>query len=77
MSELAVKERTDSRRMFSNNAAEYMHSIYDVELDKAKRLMAEYIDEIDVNDPTTQHLGPDYFALQILMAENIIPYRPL
>lgn len=77
MSELAIKERTDNRKVFSDSAVDYMHENYAINKVRAQELMSAYIDEINVNDPITQHLGPDYFAIQILMAEEIIPYQPM
>lgn len=77
LSELAIKERTDNRKIFSDSAVEYMHENYAVNKVRAQELMSAYIDKINVNDPITQHLGPDYFAIQILMAEEIIPYQAM
>lgn len=74
---MAIKERTDSREIFSNSAVNFMHDNYAINFADAQKLMSSYIGEIDVNDPITQHLGPDYFALQILMEEGIIPYQPM
>lgn len=68
---------TNSKANFSSSAARFMNEHYHIDLKVAKDLMTKYIDEIDVNDHTTQQLGADYFAIQILMAENIIPYKPM
>lgn len=67
----------NSKANFSNSAARFMNEHYHIDLKVAEDLMAKYIDEIDVNDHTTQQLGADYFAIQILMAEELIPYQPI
>lgn len=74
---MAIKERTDNRKVFSDSAVDYMHENYAVNKVRAQELMSAYIDAINVNDPITQHLSPDYFVIQILMAEEIIPYQPM
>lgn len=67
----------NSKENFSNQAAEYMIQNHNIPPELAYQLMAKYIDEINVNDVTTQQLGSDYFAIQILMAEELIPYQPM
>ncbi len=72
-----IKQKLNAQQVFTNHAVSFMQEAYDVERSIAEGLMAKYISDIDVSDPTTQHLGPDYFATQILMEENVIEYQPM
>ncbi|WP_214831016.1 hypothetical protein [Exiguobacterium sp. s56] len=74
---LITKQRTDSKKLFSIAAVNFMSANYEVNKENAEEMVEEYIDQINVNSAAVQHLGPDYFALQILMAKKIIPYEPM
>lgn len=62
---------------FISSAVTYMNTHHNIQLSHAKQLMEKYIYDIVVTSPVVQQLGTDYFALQILMAEGIIPYQPI
>lgn len=68
------KERQAS---FSKAAVQYMNTHHDIPEAQAQELMDKYIEDIETDKPIVQQLGPDYFAIQILMAEGLIPYRPI
>lgn len=62
---------------FSNAAVAYMKAHHQIPETQAQELMDKYIEDIETDKPIVQQLGPDYFAIQILMAEGLIPYRPI
>lgn len=43
-----------------------------VGLKAAHQLLRKYQSKIDMNDSITQHIGPEYFARQILMREKLV-----
>jgi outer membrane receptor for ferric coprogen and ferric-rhodotorulic acid len=68
---------SDSGIFFAHAMIEYMHKEHGIDRGTGARITFKYIKEIDIEDATAQHLGPDYFALQIMMAEGLIPYKPM
>lgn len=55
----------------------YMFEVHGVEVKEGFKLAKKYINDIDIDSSMANHLGYDYFAIQILMAEGIIPYKPI
>lgn len=68
---------TANQIIFAYSIIDYMREHHDVDNSIGVRITFKHIRDIDVEDATAQHLGADYFALQIMMAEGIIPYRPM
>ena len=66
-----------SESLFLEHMVKHMVEAFQVESKLAHELAQKYISSINVSDVTTQHIGADYFAIQILMAEGIIPYKPI
>lgn len=54
-----------------------MQEHHQIDKIKAQELMDKYIEDIETDRPSVQHLGPDYFAINILMAEGLIPKQPI
>lgn len=75
MNNIMVEDKKSS--LFFDCMKKYMEENYRVSSDIVEKLVNKYKDKIDTDDITTQHLGPDYFALQILMVEKIIQYKPI
>lgn len=75
MNNIMVEDKKSS--LFFDSMKKYMVENYRVSSDLVEKLVNKYRDKIDTDDITTQHLGPDYFALQILMVEKIIQYKPI
>ena len=68
---------TERKVAFMNSMVSYMSEHHGVDLTRAVIIVKKYIHEIDVEDVTVQHVGADYFAIQILMAEKVIPYHAI
>lgn len=66
-----------SKELFVQSMAKHMVKHFSVQEDEAKEMANKHANDIDTEDVTVQQLGPDYFAIQILMAEKVIPYRPM
>lgn len=66
-----------SQFKFMRDIANHMVNHFEVEPNVALVLAMKYIKDIDVEDVTVQHIGADYFAIQILMAEKVIPYKAI
>ena len=45
--------------------------------DQAQRIMNKYIDKLEVSDPIVQHIGPEYYAYQILINEKLVDFVAL
>ena len=45
--------------------------------DQAQRIMKKYIDKLEVSDPIVQHIGPEYYAYQILIKEKLVDFVAL
>lgn len=74
---LITKQRTNNREVFLIATVNFISTNYSIDKETAEKMVEEYINQIDVDSPTIQHLGPDYFALQILMIKGVIPYKPM
>lgn len=74
---MSEKEILKNKKVFSDGMVDYMIKHYNVNKERAEKLVGEYIGVINVSDSITQHLGVDYFSIQILMEEEIIPYQPI
>lgn len=62
---------------FEKQIMRHMVDHFNVPKEKALVMVSKYIGDINVEENIVQQLGPDYFAIQILMQEKIIPYQPL
>lgn len=75
---MSKKKQWSNRELFfGSGMINYMVEHHQVDHIIAALITSKYIKDIDVEDATVQHLGPDYFAIQVLMAEKIIPYRAI
>ena len=45
--------------------------------DQAQRIMNKYIDKLEVSDSIVQHIGPEYYAYQILINEKLVDFVAL
>lgn len=43
----------------------------------ATSLMTKCLKHISYTDPIVQHIGPQYYAYQILMQKHLVPFIPL
>lgn len=62
---------------FKKQIVRHMVEHFTIQEEQALAMASKYAGDIQVNDPFVQQLGADYFAIQILMAEKIIPYQPM
>ena len=45
--------------------------------DQAQRIMNKYIDKLEVSDSIVRHIGPEYYAYQILINEKLVDFVAL
>lgn len=45
--------------------------------DQTQRIMNKYIDKLEVSDSIVQHIGPEYYAYQILIKEKLVDFVAL
>lgn len=45
--------------------------------DVATSLMTKCLKHIPYTDPIVQHIGPQYYAYQILIQKHLVPFIPL
>ena len=45
--------------------------------DQAQRIMNKYIDKLYTSDSIVQHIGPEYYAYQILINEKLVDFVAL
>lgn len=43
----------------------------------ATKIMSKYIAHINIEDPIIQHIGPCYYAYQVLICEHLVPFVAL
>lgn len=76
--DLVYKDDLDTAEEgFHKQIVQHMVEHFAVQAEQARTLARKYAGDINVNDPFVQQLGADYFAIQMLMAEKIIPYQPM
>lgn len=73
----SITDKEKNKKAFYDSAIRYMGEHYDVDKVFAEKLVNYYFDKIDTEDVITQQLGPDYFALEVLIAEGITLYKPM
>lgn len=83
---MSKKEALDSRgtdayetaeERFKKQIVRHIVEHFNMEEEQARALASKHAGDINVNDPFVHQLGADYFAIQLLMAEKIIPYQPM
>lgn len=61
-----------NEELFLDEIVKFMVDKHNVEEELANNLIAFYLKDFKAEDATSQHLGPEDFAIQILQKEELI-----